>query len=88
MKVLHNHTFSWKMATERALQHKLYRSIQLARGNKDYQIKHPSEIPKEGKIEHSCHKEAEMRITKEHITVLRNSQVPAVDRPKRLNRIG
>jgi len=86
----HNHTFSWKMATERALQKKLYRAIQLARTNPDYQLKYPQEHkqnPNQKVLDH-CHKDAEIRITKEHITILRNSQVPPVDRPKRLNRNG
>ncbi len=91
MKVsTHNHTFLWKMATERALQKKLYRAIQLARNNPDYQLKYPQEHKQnpEGKVLSHCHKDAEIRITKEHITTLRNSQVPSVERPKRLNRNG
>ncbi len=82
--------FNWPKAISKALEKKKYRSIQLARINKDYQIKYPNECRDnpDGKIVIHCHPEAEKRILKEHEKMLRLAIVPTVDRPKRLNRLG
>ncbi len=77
---LKSHGFTWKYATERALQHQYYRSIQLARTNIDYQVKYPNECKN--------HQEAEKRLLKEHELILKNSLVPTVDRPMRMSKSG
>ncbi len=80
---------NWKVCVDRALEHKLYRAIHLARSNPDYQIKYPSELRNnpEGKVLLHCHKEAEKRIIHDHEKMIRLSIVPTVERPKRFNRI-
>ncbi len=82
--------FNWEMATKRALQHQLTRAIHLARTNSDYRIAHPSECRAnpENEIQQHCHPEAKLRIIKIHLKTLEHSQVPAVIRPKRMNRNG
>ncbi len=82
--------FNWEKATKRALEKKLYRAIHLARTNLDYQITYPSECREnsEKKILSCCHPEAKKRITHDHLKILQLSVVPAVDRPKRMNRNG
>ncbi len=81
---------NWKVATERALQHQLYRAIHLARTNPDYQIKYPNELRNnpEHKVLNHCHKEAEKRLLHEHENIVRLAFIPDVERPKRLNRVG
>ncbi len=81
---------SWHHCIERALKKQLYRSIHLSRTNPDYKLKHPAEVASnpEKKLLLSPSKEAEKRIKREHEVRVRNNIVPAVERPKRLNRIG
>ncbi len=81
---------SWKHCIERALKHQMYRSIHLSRTNPDYKLKYPAEVAKnpERKLLLSPNKEAEKRILHEHEVRIRNNIVPAVERPKRLNRVG
>ncbi len=81
---------SWKHCIDRALKKQLYRSIHLSRTNPDYKLKHPAEVASnpEKKLLIVPNKEAEKRILHEHEVRVRNNQVPNVERPKRLNRIG
>ncbi len=81
---------NWPYCITRALQHKKYRAIHLARTNIDYQIQHPNETRDnpEKKVLTHCHKEAEKRIIEEHEKMIRLAIIPTVERPKRLNRLG
>ncbi len=81
---------NWERCITRALKHKMYRAIHLARTNPDYQIEHPSELRNnpEGKVLLHCHKEAEKRIIEQHQKMIKLAIIPKVDRPKRFNRIG
>ncbi len=80
-----SHTFNWKMASMRALEHQLYRSTKLRNTNSDYRIKYPHEC--KGNLGNECHPEAEKRILHDHKKILEKALVPKVDRPKRMNRI-
>ncbi len=80
----------WHKHQHKALQKKLYRAIHLARNNPDYRLKYPNEArdnPKQ-EVRKTCHKEAEIRILKEHEQICNRARVPDVERPKRMNRIG
>ncbi len=82
--------FNWRKATDRALDTRLRRAISLARCNPDYQLKYPNECrdnPTNEYVRH-CHPEAEKRIIKEHMIILRKSLVPQVEKPVRFNRVG
>ncbi len=81
---------NWEICVKRALKHKLYRAIHLARTNPDYMIKYPNETRgnPDKKVLLHCHKEAEKRIIEEHEKMIKLSIVPIVERPKRLNRVG
>ncbi len=81
---------SWTHCIERALKKQLYRSIHLCRTNPDYRLKFPNEVRAnaKGEVLKTPNKEAEKRILHEHEVRIRNNQVPAVERPKRLNRFG
>ncbi len=80
------HTFDWKMASMRALQHTLYRSTKLRNTNVDYRIKYPHEC-KGNLPKNECHPEAEKRIMHDHKKILEKALIPIVDRPKRMNRL-
>ncbi len=82
--------FSWKKAVDRQLEKTLHRAIHLARTNPDYKTLHPNECRDNpsNKILPHCHKEAEIRILKEHASRVKSNTVPAVERPARVNRIG
>ncbi len=82
--------FSWPKQTQKALLHQLQRSIDLARTNPDYQIKHPNECRNnpDRKVLKECHPDARKRICEEHEKILSLATVPDVDRPQRLNRLG
>jgi len=84
------HPFNWKMATKRALELQLRRSISLATCNPDYKIQYPNECRDnpENKLTHNCHPEAEKRLLKDHQAILAKSLVPTVERPQRMNRLG
>ncbi len=85
-----NNMFTWYMASERALGKKLYRAINLARCNPDYQLKYPSECREnpDKKVLLECHIEATKRITHDHELICRLRKVPTIVRPARLNRAG
>ncbi len=80
----------WKKQRDKAIAHRLIRSIHLQRGNLDYQIKYPNESADNPNnvIKTSPHPEAKIRITKEFATMMKRANVPSVIRPKRLNRVG
>ncbi len=80
--------FSWKMATERALQKKYTRDISLKTCNPDHQIEFPHECRDnpEHKLLKECHPEAKKRILEKFRKHLIQQTVPVVERPKRLNR--
>ncbi len=81
----------WEIECKNALEKQLYRSIHLARTNPDYQIAHPTETKFQlSKAEsgncHECQPDAVKRIT-EAVTKKQQFYImPAVERPKRLNR--
>ncbi len=81
---------SWNHCLERALNHRLYRSIHLNRTNPDYRLKFPNEVRAnaQGKVLMSPSPEAKKRILHEHEVRIRNNLVPIVKRPARLNRFG
>jgi len=66
----------------------LYRAIHLARNNVDYRIKYPNEARDNpnSEIRKECHKEAHIRILKDHKHMLEHNITPTVDRPHRFNR--
>ncbi len=80
----------WHFYQQKHLQKMLYRSIQQARNNPDYAIKHPNEIRDNPthKLLREPNNEANIRIHKEHIVLLKNQLTPKWETPKRLNRIG
>ncbi len=80
----------WHKVQHKALQKSLYRAIHLARCNPDYRLKYPNEArdnPK-NEVKKECHKEAQIRILKDHEMKCRRAHVPPVQRPKRMNRVG
>ncbi len=81
---------NWKHSQDAALKKALYRSIHLCRTNPDYRMRYPSEAkanPK-GLVLLEPHPEAVKRITHDYMVRIRNAFQPAVERPKRLNKIG
>ncbi len=84
-----NKGFNWKSQCEKALKHKLQRTIDLARINITYQTKYPNEVRDnpEGKLTTKPHPEAYKRILEEHEKCLHNAIVPTVIRPARLSRV-
>ncbi len=84
-----NITF-WHKNQHKHLAKMLYRAIHLARNNPDYRLKYPNEARDNPKLEvrKECHKEAHIRILKEHEHLLESVKVPTVERPQRLNRLG
>ncbi len=80
----------WHKYEHKHLEKMLYRAIHLARNNPDYRLKYPNEArdnPKQ-EVRNECHKEAAIRILKEHQHQLEFAKVPTTIRPMRLNRIG
>ncbi len=79
---------SWHHSLHKALDHKLYRAIHLARTNQDYRLKYPAEVRAnpQGLVLTECHKEAAIRIQKVHDLLCKRTFVDPVDRPKRWNR--
>ncbi len=82
--------FNWPHQLHNALLHQMQRSIDLARTNPDYKIKHPNECRDnpDCKVLKECHPEAKKRLLEEHEKIIRLASVPDVDRPQRLNRLG
>ncbi len=79
----------WHKWQHKHLEKMLYRAIHLARNNPDYRLKYPNEArdnPKQ-EVRKECHKEAHIRILKEHQHLLEAATVPIVERPKRFNRV-
>ncbi len=81
-------TSFWEKHREKGLNKRLQRSIHQARTNIDYQIKHPNEKPASGQIKKEPHADAKKRIQDQQIKILKNSNVPTIVRPKRINKIG
>ncbi len=79
----------WHKYEHKHLEKMLYRAIHLARNNLDYRLKYPNEARDNPKLEvrKECHKEAHIRILKEHQHQLERAKVPTTIRPTRLNRV-
>ncbi len=84
----HQLTF-WHKYEHKHLQKMLYRAIHLARNNPDYRLKYPNEARDNptNKVLTECHKEAHIRILKEHQHQIERAMVPNTERPVRLNRV-
>ncbi len=79
----------WHKYEHKHLEKMLYRAIHLARNNPNYRLKYPNEArdnPKQ-EVRKTCHKEAEIRILKEHTQCLDKAKVPVPVRPARFNRV-
>ncbi len=84
-----NLTF-WHKYQHKHLEKMLYRAIHLSRNNVDYRRKYPNEArdnPSQ-KVLSECHKEAHIRILKNHQHQIEFVKVPETARPARFNRIG
>ncbi len=75
---------SWKHAKERALKTKLYRAKILIQRSPEYQSKYPNEARASAKGDYT---EQVIRVKKEYATYLKFTEVPIVERPKRVNRL-
>ncbi len=80
---------NWKHSQDRALAKALYRSIHLCRTNLDYRTRYPAEAKANPKllVLLQPHPEAVKRITHDYRSRIRNSFMPAVERPERLNKL-
>ncbi len=80
--------FSWRLHQDKALAKALYREIQLARNNKDHEIRYPSvhKANPEKKILKHCSPEREKQIIHEHECRIKRVTPPSIKRPVRLNR--
>ncbi len=76
---------SWTHARERHLTHALYRAKILIKSQPEYKLKHPNEARASEKGDYT---EQIIRIKKDYANYLKFTNVPATDRPKRLNRLG
>ncbi len=75
---------SWKHAKERALKSKLYRAKILIKTSPEYISKYPNEARAAAKKDYT---EQIIRVKKDYATYLKFTEVPNVERPKRVNRV-
>lgn len=75
---------SWKHAKERHLKHTLYREKILIKTSPEHIAKHPNEARAAAKNDYT---EQIIRVKKEYATYLKFTEVPAVIRPARVNRV-
>ncbi len=76
---------SWKHAKQRHLKHALYRAKILIITSPEYISKYPNEARAAAKKDYT---EQVIRVKKEYATYLKFTEVPIVERPKRMNRVG
>ncbi len=79
----------WEQKRSNHLFHEEYRAIHECRCNPEYAIQHPNECKNnpECKVLTKCHPDAKERIYKLQEKILKYSNVPTVQRPKRFNRV-
>ncbi len=75
---------SWKHAKERHLKHALYRAKVLIRRSPEYITKYPNEARAAAKNDYT---EQIIRVKKDYAKYLKFTEMPSVERPKRVNRI-
>ncbi len=75
---------SWKHAKERHLKHALYRAKILIQTSPEYITKHPNEARAAAKKDYT---EQIIRVKKDYAQYLKFTEVPAVERPARVNRL-
>ncbi len=75
---------SWKHAKERHLKHALYRAKILIKSSPEYITKYPNEARASAKNDYT---EQIIRVKKDYAKYLKFTEVPPIERPKRLNRV-
>ncbi len=75
---------SWKHAKERHLKNALYRAKILIKSSPEYITKHPNEARASAKGDYT---EQIIRVKKDYASYLKFTEVPNIERPKRINRI-
>ncbi len=76
---------SWKHCIDRHLKHQIYREKILIKVNPWFQLQHPNERRASEKGDYT---ELVIRVKKEYKTYLKFVEVPVVERPSRMNKVG